>query len=82
MKKSRISKSEEFSVQLFISAMMKSGDIRHSFYISYGAMNSVFTYITPKEILFFQAVSLFMYRRGVERLQSRIKMRHTLYFFS
>ena len=37
-------------------------------------MNAVFSFLDAKEVLFFQGVSKFMYHRGVERLQKRLKM--------
>ena len=38
-------------------------------------MTAVFSFLEAKEVLFFQGVSKFMYHRGVERLQKRLKLR-------
>ena len=72
--------SSNFSVQDFIVKMQASRDIRHHFYISYGAMHVVLTYIEVLEALLMQALSQFMYHRGVERLQTRIELPHYMRF--
>ena len=70
-----------FSVQQFLSEMLESGDVRHKFYISYGAMNHVFDFFDAQQIISFQALSQFMYHRGVERLQKKIRRRHRFLLF-
>ena len=62
-------------------AMLGSGDYRHRVFISYGTMNAVFSFIEATKVLQMQAVNKFMYHRGVERLQSKIKLRRPKLFF-
>ena len=60
--------ADGFSAQEFIDRVMAGQDIRSQFFISYGAMNSVFSFLWPVEVLSYQAANRFMYYRGVERL--------------
>ena len=61
---------------------MSSGDIRHRLYISYGAWNAIFSFFIAREVLLFQAVSKFMYFRGVERFQKRVTVAdYEVHFF-
>ena len=49
-------------------------------YISFGAINCVFSYFEMPEILFMQLLSRFMYHCGVGRVQVRIKLRRLRFF--
>lgn len=49
--------------------------------MSYGAMNSVFLFLTAKQVVFFQQVNKFMYHRGVERIQPAVSLLPSAYFF-
>ena len=58
----------DFIAQNFIDSVLASSDVRSRFFISMGAMDRVFSFLDAKEVLVFQGVSKFMYKRGVERL--------------
>ena len=61
--------------------MVGSHSIKQRFFISYGAMNAVFPYLGQKKVLQLQALNKFMYHRGVERLQLRIKIPNRFCYF-
>ena len=61
-----------FDAQAFINYMLATKNIRHRFYISYGAMSNIFAFLDAKDVSSFQCVSKFMYCRGVERVQLSI----------
>ena len=72
---------ELFSVPSFIDKMHRSSNVRHHLYISYGALNHIFSFLEPNDILSFQALSNFMYHRGVERQQRSIQLRTRMLYF-
>ena len=73
--------ASNFSAQEFIQAALNSGEISRRLFISYGAMNHIFKFMQEREILCMQALNRFMYHRGVERLQNKVKAKlYTLYF--
>ena len=74
--------SQGFKVQEFINQVLASGDIRRRVYISFGAMNNVFPFLEPKVVLSMQAVSKFMYHRGVERFQAKFFLKPSMLFFA
>ena len=63
-----------------IESMLKTGKIRHRLYISFGAMNCIFSYFEQPVILAMQQLSRFMYHCGVGRVQVRITLRRLRFF--
>ena len=62
------------SIEDHINGMLASGKISHRLFISYGAMNAIFQYMTERAVLLMQQTNKFMYFRGVERLQPRFTL--------
>lgn len=50
-------------------------------FISYGAMNHILPFLAVIEVILFQAVSKFMYVRGVQRIHRRFVMRTKYQYF-
>ena len=63
-----------------IDSMLKTGQILHRVYISFGAINCIFSYFEQPEILNMQLLSRFMYHCGVGRVQVRITLRRLRFF--
>ena len=70
----------QFSTKLFIAAKLERGDFRHLVLISYGAMDSICSFLSPQKLLSMQAVCKFMYCRGIERLQQSITLYDPVFF--
>lgn len=49
--------------------------------MSYGAITEIFAFLTAKELIFMQALNRWMYEKAVSRVQTRISMRKTLFYF-
>ena len=50
--------------------------------LSYGAIDTIMSYFTQIETTFFQALSYWMYARGIARVQTRVFTKPFTFFFA